>query len=320
MRSVNGGGTSSGGIFISYRREETADLAGRLYDRLIDRFGEDLVFMDVDAIEPGVDFTEVITRAVNTCDVLLAIIGPQWLTVTGTGGRPRLDDPDDIVRLEIELALQRGIRVVPILVRAMTMPRGEELPESLRVLARRHAVAVRHESFRQDTDQLLTALSRIVLAEADQPAPPDRPARKPSAAVAVDELTTSDVDVRVDPPRTLSGGPRPRAMALDVDGPWELDHTASSGGLSEFRLHRGDRSYLIAVDLRLGRETIRVGEEVAVSDINVAMKTHDLPSLADELGVPVSIRVERGVWATLRLRELTMLVGKQVLIFRSGIR
>lgn len=94
-----------GGIFVSYRRQESSHLAGRLYDRLADRFGEDQVFIDVDIIEPGVDFAEEIFRAVTACKVLLAVIGPTWLTATDERGRRRLDVPDDIVRLEIEAAL-----------------------------------------------------------------------------------------------------------------------------------------------------------------------------------------------------------------------
>src|SRR5580700_7137111 len=104
-----------GGIFISYRRQETSHLAGRLYDRLADRFGESQVFIDVDTIEPGVDFAEEIFRAVAACNVLLAIIGPTWLTAADERGHRRLDDPNDIVRLEVEAALARAVRVIPIL-------------------------------------------------------------------------------------------------------------------------------------------------------------------------------------------------------------
>src|SRR5687768_11964174 len=94
-------GSSSGRVFISYRRQESSDIAGRLYDHLAAHFGEDQVFMDVDAIPPGVDFAEVIGEAVTTCEVLLAVIGPRWLDATDQHGRRRLDDPDDIVRLEL---------------------------------------------------------------------------------------------------------------------------------------------------------------------------------------------------------------------------
>ena len=85
----------------------------------------------MDTIEPGVDFAEEIFRAVAACKVLLAIIGPTWLTAADERGRRRLDDPDDIVRLEIEAALARGVRVIPILVEGAVMPAREDLPESL---------------------------------------------------------------------------------------------------------------------------------------------------------------------------------------------
>jgi pimeloyl-ACP methyl ester carboxylesterase len=152
----------SGGIFISYRRQETSHLAGRLYDRLADHFGEDQVFMDVDTIEPGVDFADAISRAVSTCQVLLAVIGPHWLTATDQEGHRRLDDPSDIVRMEVEAALQRNVRVIPILVEGAVMPGRQELPESLAGLARRNALAVRHDSFRYDTQRLVTVIEGVL--------------------------------------------------------------------------------------------------------------------------------------------------------------
>jgi hypothetical protein len=106
----------SGRVFISYRRQETSGLAGRLYERLAARLNDDQVFMDVDTIAPGLDFAEVITEAVSTCEVLLAVIGPRWLDAKDEAGQRRLEAPDDIVRLEIAAALERNIRVIPILV------------------------------------------------------------------------------------------------------------------------------------------------------------------------------------------------------------
>jgi hypothetical protein len=164
-----------GGIFVSYRRLETGHLAGRLYDRLADRFGEGQVFIDVDAIELGVDFAEEISRAVAACQVLLAVIGPNWLTTTDERGRRRLDDPDDIVRLEIEAALARDVRVIPILVEGAVMPGRDDLPESLASLARRNALFIRHESFRYDTGRLVTAIERVLAAAPDAAAVPDAP-------------------------------------------------------------------------------------------------------------------------------------------------
>jgi TIR domain len=179
-----------GGIFISYRRQESSHLAGRLSDRLADRFGEGQVFIDVDAIEPGVDFAEAISRAVAVCQVLLAIIGPTWLTATDQRGGRRLDDPDDIVRLEIEAALARGVRVIPILVEGAVMPGRDDLPESLVGLARRNALLIRHESFRSDAGRLVSAIERVLAApgSAAAPSPPDAHGGVRSAGNAAGEV------------------------------------------------------------------------------------------------------------------------------------
>jgi len=122
---------STGRVFISYRREETAYPAGWMYDRLADQYGDGQVFKDVDSIELGDDFVQVINRAVGSCDVLLAVIGGRWLTIADEHGRRRLDDPHDFVRLEIETALTRNVRVIPILIDGARMPRADELPDGL---------------------------------------------------------------------------------------------------------------------------------------------------------------------------------------------
>jgi hypothetical protein len=153
---------STGRIFISYRRDETAYPAGWLYDRLADHYGEGQVFKDVDSIELGEDFVEVITRAVGSCDVLLALIGDQWLTITDEHGRRRLDDPHDFVRLEIEAALARNVRVIPILVDGARMPTAEELPDSLDRLARRQALELSPARFEFDTGRLLKVLDKAL--------------------------------------------------------------------------------------------------------------------------------------------------------------
>jgi hypothetical protein len=159
-------GPSRGGIFISYRRQDASDTAGRLYDRLADRFGDDQIFMDVDTVELGADFAEVIAQAVGTCQVVLVLIGRQWLTATGVDGRRRLDDPDDFVRLEVEAALERGVSVIPILIHGAVMPRHGELPTSLARLARHNALVLRYDSFRADADRLAGVLEGM-LADAE---------------------------------------------------------------------------------------------------------------------------------------------------------
>ena len=155
---------ASGRIFISYRREETAYPAAWLFDRLAERFGGGQVFKDVDSIQLGDDFVEVITRAVGSCDVLLTLIGNEWLTITDAHGRRRLDNPDDFVRLEIEAALTRNVRVIPILVEDARMPRADDLPDSLAKLVRRQALELSPARFEFDTSRLLRVLD-MTLAE-----------------------------------------------------------------------------------------------------------------------------------------------------------
>jgi hypothetical protein len=158
------------GVFISYRRQDAPDLAGRLYDRLEERFGADRVFMDVDSIEPGLDFRAVISRGVSSCAVLLAVIGDKWLTVTDARGRRRLDDPDDYVRLELEAGLTRDVRVIPVLVEGVAMPDSRELPDALSQLAGRNALEISHARFRRDAESLIAVVERI-FAEASHQDP-----------------------------------------------------------------------------------------------------------------------------------------------------
>ncbi len=153
---------SQGRIFISYRRQETAWPARQLYEVLVSRFGVESVFKDVDDIDPGDDFVEQITAAVTSCDVLLALIGNQWLTMTDDQGRRRLDNPEDFVRLELAAALGRGVRVIPILVDGAPMPRPEQLPPDLVPLTRRQAVEISPIGF--NTDRLLATLSATLQA------------------------------------------------------------------------------------------------------------------------------------------------------------
>src|SRR5690242_2126838 len=155
-------GNLPGRIFMSYRREDTAYPAGWLYDRLAGHFARSQIFKDIDSIELGDDFVDMITTAVGACDVLVVLIGDRWLTATGQDGQRRLDDPDDFVRLEIEAALARNVRVIPILVEGAQMPRADELPASLAKLARRQALELSPARFDADIRRLLRVLDRTV--------------------------------------------------------------------------------------------------------------------------------------------------------------
>jgi hypothetical protein len=137
-------------IFISYRRDDSEGEAGRLSDDLAQTFQEGSVFMDVNAIRPGLDFRKTIDDSIHECSVLLAIVGREWLESKDTLGRRRLDDETDFVRLEIASALRRDIPVVPVLVRGARMPRADQLPADLQELAYRNAVELTHARWKSD--------------------------------------------------------------------------------------------------------------------------------------------------------------------------
>jgi len=144
-----------GGIFISYRREDSAGWTGRLSEQLTERFGAESIFMDIDTIEPGVDFTEALQKAVSSCDILLAVIGPEWATSTDKSGKLRLEDPHDWVRVEIAAALKRKIRIVPVLVGGAAVPTMDFLPEELDPLAHRQVHEPTDKRWNYDVEQLI---------------------------------------------------------------------------------------------------------------------------------------------------------------------
>jgi eukaryotic-like serine/threonine-protein kinase len=151
------------GIFISYRRSDTPDAVGRIYDRLISEFGKARVFKDVDSIPLGQDFRSHLNDIVGNCVAVLAIIGPKWVDTRNAGGQRRLEDPDDFVRVELEAALARNVAVVPVLVGHAPMPGSTELPISLASMAFRQSIEVRPDpDFHNDATRLVSALHTII--------------------------------------------------------------------------------------------------------------------------------------------------------------
>jgi hypothetical protein len=149
------------GFFISYRRSDDPGFAGRLGDRLAQHFGKSRIFMDVDSIELGMDFSDVINHHLAQCAALVAVIGKGWLNASDAQGRMRLTDTNDYVRLEIEAALRRNILVIPVIAEGARMPHVEELPSSIQLLARRNGIEISHASFGSDTAKLIATLDRL---------------------------------------------------------------------------------------------------------------------------------------------------------------
>jgi hypothetical protein len=165
-------------VFVNYRRGDTRHVAGRLRDLIVARFGEESVFVDVESIEPGLDYVSAIDKAVASCDVMLVLIGEGWLQASGDQGLRRIDDQTDRLRLEIEAGLKHRTRVIPVLVDSASMPKSKNLPPSIEGLARHQATRLRHESFRSDADYLLNAVERV--AAGHDPLPPRTRTRTPT--------------------------------------------------------------------------------------------------------------------------------------------
>ena len=178
-------------IFISYRRSDAAGHAGRLYDQLVNRFGEPNVFKDIDTLEPGADFAEVIEDTIARCDAVLVVIGSDWMS-------PRLADPDDWVRLEVGGALTRGVRVVPVLVEGAKLPDASELPEELGPLVRRNAVELTEASWNAQVSDLVDRMGRVLGApQAEAPAPIERSAEAEGWRVEVRRVTKRDRELEL---------------------------------------------------------------------------------------------------------------------------
>jgi hypothetical protein len=149
------------GVFISYRRDETAAYTGRLYDSLSRLIDKDKIFMDIDKIPGGVDFVEEVNKAIDSAQAMIVVIGPEWLTITDGDSPPRIQDPDDFVYQEIALGLQRGIRIFPVRVGGASMPSEDDLPEGLKKFSRRNAREISNSRWAHDVGLLIKDLETV---------------------------------------------------------------------------------------------------------------------------------------------------------------
>lgn len=185
-------------IFLSYRREDSIETAGRMYSWLSMRLPQQLIFLDVRSIWPGANYRTAMATALEEAEVVLVIIGRSWSVITRPEGIVRrLEEPDDAVRQEVELALARGKTIIPILTQGATMPGRADLPDSIRAFADLNALPVRPEpDFDNDMRTLRAAIDRLspglpwqapsVPASAPPPAPgyppPPQPQSQPQPA------------------------------------------------------------------------------------------------------------------------------------------
>ena len=150
-------------IFISYRRQESGDIVGRIFDHLSNVFTKHNIFKDVDNIGAGENFRNVITDAIKNSQVLLLIIGREWIKVKGPNGIRRIDDPNDYVRIEIETAIENKIRIIPILIGDTNLPSPDKFPLQIRNITNFNAVKIRNDpDFKKDINHLVSELRKVV--------------------------------------------------------------------------------------------------------------------------------------------------------------
>jgi hypothetical protein len=228
-------------VFVSYRRDDVPDATDRLAEALKQRFGSDHVFLDIDSIEVGVEYAEVIAGWIGRCDVLLAVIGPDWVGAKAGREQPRIHDPNDWVRLEIEAGLERRIPLVPVLIHA-DMPAPAALPASLLPLLGRNAKLLSRGHWNLDVADLIAAIERIGRSRHAAPAP------RPVSPETVERVA------RVPPtPQVRSGPPPPglhyenvvrylvdRGTLVPVLGPDVLHSGAGADGVASELARRFD--------------------------------------------------------------------------------
>jgi hypothetical protein len=205
-------GTATGvqRVFISYRRQETAAYAGRIYDAMVARFGEENVFMDVE-MAPGIDFVDHINEVLSGCAALIVVIGSSWATVEGDGGQPRLQDPDDFVRLEVANGMSHPTAtVIPVLVGDARMPRAEQLPEELRPITRRNAMELSDGRWRYDVGRLNETLEELLAGLTGFPAQRQAEPATPAPGFA------TPVPASAAPATPSASEPPPRSYAFPV--------------------------------------------------------------------------------------------------------
>jgi hypothetical protein len=311
-------------IFISYRHTDSAAYAGRLYDRLKASYGDEQIFRDLD-MDYGIDFVERIEVTISACAVMVVVIGPGWLNARDEAGNRRLDDPDDYVRVEVGSALERSIRVIPVLVGDAKMPVKTDLPDALSALTRRNALKISDDRWDYDVSRLMQTVDTVLQDReakiAEQPAPTD----EPSTSVVVQPPPSPTPETpeperkSIPPPATEKGTHRQRAViaaaaaavvvavvVIAVAAGGGGDGAGSSGGGVDQGSQNVDAAKLLdPVQVGPSPEGVAVARSVWVADDDGAVTSIDpkppkrRKSVAVGIGDLDSVGVRGGsVWVT----------------------
>jgi hypothetical protein len=203
----------SDNIFINYRRQTDAGVAGRIYDALTRALPGATLFMDVDKLTPGEDFEQGLEKSLDSCKVMLAIVGPQWATHKEPDGTRRLDNPHDFVRREISKSLGKGVRVIPVLIGGAQLPTSAELPDDLKPFAKRQAMEIRHERFSADVEALAQAIANVTPGARGQ-------SKRWLAAGGIAALVLAGGFAAFKATAPSSRGPQPASATTKADPQW----------------------------------------------------------------------------------------------------
>jgi TIR domain len=266
-------------IFISYRRADSTKDARALYERLRREFGDERVFMDLEGIAPGDDFVDSLQRHLEHCEVLVALIGPQWASARDAQGRPRLDDDRDLVRIELRTALARGIKVLPVLIDGAPPLQQASLPADLQPLVRRQAIALDYTRFESDVVKLVQAIRDATQADDGSGAvhgarrPPAPPAPRPlgwSLAAIAAALAVGIVILK--PPMGSGGEDRqapapPQAQAEPAASPGPMASNVGGERLLPVAQHEGAKASPQAVKLLQALKRAGIQNSVGDGDL-----------------------------------------------------
>jgi hypothetical protein len=222
-------------IFLCYRRDDSQDATGRLHDHLLQVYRSEQIVMDIDTIPPGVDFVDHINEQLERCTAVIAVIGRSWSTIIDHRGRRRLDQPDDLVRREIAIALRRQLPIIPVLVQGASMPHADELAEEIRPFARRNAISLSPVRWQEDVRRLVRALERFG-------PPPSKAPRVPASASTASKLLLSSMRKAADGISvsvfTLNDDRNGEAEFVNLRRTVPNDFFATRAGHGMWRIHR----------------------------------------------------------------------------------
>ncbi|HLM02337.1 MAG TPA: toll/interleukin-1 receptor domain-containing protein, partial [Pyrinomonadaceae bacterium] len=236
---------------------DSAYVAASLSEKLQQHFGQDSVFYDIDNIPLGVDFRDHIEAAVGQCDVLLVIIGEEWVTAVDRTGKRRLDNPRDFVRVEIESALKRNIPIIPVLVDEAQMPPPDDLPESIQIIVYRNAAEIRAGSdFRQHIERLIHGLGMLFEARektnpektkkevVHRPKPTAKKEKKPAGRKELKPSATTTPPETIKPPKETTGKTlTPESVISRIKGDFTDGYLFLKGAIPEGKLNNAIISY-----------------------------------------------------------------------------